>query len=82
MTRLHCGARSGGCGRCALRAFSWMLPATAAMPALVHHSPLRLCYAFTAASHLLPVECSIGPTGQLPGFLRPETAQGMFVNFR
>jgi glycyl-tRNA synthetase len=25
---------------------------------------------------------SIGPTGQVPGFLRPETAQGMFVNFR
>jgi glycyl-tRNA synthetase len=25
---------------------------------------------------------SIGPTGQLAGFLRPETAQGMFVNFR
>ena len=24
----------------------------------------------------------IGPTGQLAGFLRPETAQGMFVNFR
>lgn len=23
----------------------------------------------------------IGPSGQLPGFLRPETAQGMFVNF-
>jgi glycyl-tRNA synthetase len=25
---------------------------------------------------------SIGPTGNQPGFLRPETAQGMFVNFR
>ncbi len=25
---------------------------------------------------------SIGPTGAMPGFLRPETAQGMFVNFR
>eukprot|EP00958_Prasinococcus_capsulatus_P011578 scaffold1146_cov399-Prasinococcus_capsulatus_cf.AAC.67 len=24
----------------------------------------------------------IGPTGQLQGFLRPETAQGIFVNFR
>jgi glycyl-tRNA synthetase len=24
----------------------------------------------------------IGPTGKLPGFLRPETAQGMFVNFK
>ena len=24
----------------------------------------------------------IGPTGQLQGYLRPETAQGMFVNFR
>lgn len=23
----------------------------------------------------------IGPTGYLPGFLRPETAQGIFVNF-
>jgi glycyl-tRNA synthetase len=26
--------------------------------------------------------CSIGPTGDKVGFLRPETAQGMFVNFR
>lgn len=25
---------------------------------------------------------SIGPTGQLAGFLRPETAQGQFVNFK
>ncbi|CAF1670028.1 unnamed protein product [Rotaria magnacalcarata] len=25
---------------------------------------------------------SIGPTGQLKGYLRPETAQGMFVNFK
>lgn len=25
---------------------------------------------------------SIGPAGNSPGFLRPETAQGMFVNFR
>lgn len=25
---------------------------------------------------------SIGPAGNMPGFLRPETAQGMFVNFK
>jgi len=25
---------------------------------------------------------NIGPTGQTPGFLRPETAQGIFVNFK
>lgn len=25
---------------------------------------------------------SIGPTGQVPGFLRPETAQGIFTNFK
>eukprot|EP00180_Rhodochaete_pulchella_P003520 Plantae.Rhodophyta-Rhodochaete_pulchella.ctg610.p1 GENE.Plantae.Rhodophyta-Rhodochaete_pulchella.ctg610~~Plantae.Rhodophyta-Rhodochaete_pulchella.ctg610.p1 ORF type:complete len:534 (-),score=114.90 Plantae.Rhodophyta-Rhodochaete_pulchella.ctg610:761-2209(-) len=25
---------------------------------------------------------SIGPSGQMPGFLRPETAQGIFVNFK
>jgi glycyl-tRNA synthetase len=25
---------------------------------------------------------SIGPTGMIKGFLRPETAQGMFVNFK
>lgn len=25
---------------------------------------------------------SIGPTGQTPGFLRPETAQGIFTNFK
>ena len=24
----------------------------------------------------------IGPTGQMQGYLRPETAQGMFVNFK
>jgi len=24
----------------------------------------------------------IGPTGQLKGYLRPETAQGIFLNFR
>ena len=24
----------------------------------------------------------IGPTGQLQGYLRPETAQGIFLNFR
>jgi glycyl-tRNA synthetase len=24
----------------------------------------------------------IGPTGQLHGYLRPETAQGIFLNFR
>lgn len=26
-------------------------------------------------------DTQIGPTGQLKGFLRPETAQGHFVNF-
>ncbi|KAG0174501.1 Glycine--tRNA ligase 1, mitochondrial [Apophysomyces sp. BC1034] len=30
----------------------------------------------------LMFESSIGPTGQLKGFLRPETAQGQFVNFK
>ncbi|GJQ12181.1 hypothetical protein GpartN1_g3972.t1 [Galdieria partita] len=30
----------------------------------------------------LMFQTSIGPTGLLPGFLRPETAQGIFVNFR
>jgi glycyl-tRNA synthetase len=30
----------------------------------------------------LMFQTSIGPTGNQPGFLRPETAQGMFVNFR
>ena len=30
----------------------------------------------------LMFQTSIGPTGALVGFLRPETAQGMFVNFR
>eukprot|EP00871_Galdieria_phlegrea_P000209 jgi/Galph1/1189/GphlegSOOS_G6051.1 len=30
----------------------------------------------------LMFQTSIGPTGMLPGFLRPETAQGIFVNFR
>jgi glycyl-tRNA synthetase len=24
----------------------------------------------------------IGPTGHMTGYLRPETAQGMFINFR
>ena len=27
-------------------------------------------------------ETLIGPTGQLTGYLRPETAQGIFINFR
>ena len=30
----------------------------------------------------LMFKTSIGPSGALEGFLRPETAQGMFVNFR
>lgn len=30
----------------------------------------------------LMFETSIGPAGNLRGFLRPETAQGIFVNFR
>ncbi len=30
----------------------------------------------------LMFQTSIGPTGTVQGFLRPETAQGMFVNFR
>lgn len=25
---------------------------------------------------------SIGPTGDLPAYLRPETAQGIFINFK
>ena len=25
---------------------------------------------------------SIGPSGLIPGFLRPETAQGIFLNFK
>lgn len=29
----------------------------------------------------LMFETKIGPSGQLPGYLRPETAQGQFVNF-
>lgn len=30
----------------------------------------------------LMFDAQIGPTGQLAGYLRPETAQGIFVNFR
>ena len=30
----------------------------------------------------LMFKTDIGPTGKAPGFLRPETAQGIFVNFR
>ena len=30
----------------------------------------------------LMFETQIGPTGQNPGYMRPETAQGMFVNFQ
>jgi glycyl-tRNA synthetase len=29
----------------------------------------------------LMFESNIGPTGQIKGYLRPETAQGHFVNF-
>ena len=30
----------------------------------------------------LMFKSEIGPTGQFPAFLRPETAQGIFVNFK
>jgi len=30
----------------------------------------------------LMFKTSIGPTGNLPGYMRPETAQGIFVNFK
>ncbi|GIQ91033.1 glycyl-tRNA synthetase, partial [Kipferlia bialata] len=30
----------------------------------------------------LMFETQIGPTGKVRGFLRPETAQGIFVNFK
>ena len=30
----------------------------------------------------LMFDTSIGPTGKIPGFLRPETAQGIFTNFK
>jgi len=30
----------------------------------------------------LMFECQIGPTGYVKGYLRPETAQGIFLNFR
>jgi glycyl-tRNA synthetase len=30
----------------------------------------------------LMFQTQIGPTGQVRGFLRPETAQGIFVNFK
>ena len=33
-------------------------------------------------SRVRPSRCRIGPAGNQVGFLRPETAQGMFVNFR
>ena len=42
----------------------------------------------TTGGNLLPpiafnlmFQTSIGPSGQLPGYLRPETAQGQFINF-
>lgn len=38
---------------------------------------LTPCYPFN-----LMFQTSIGPSGMLPGFLRPETAQGIFVNFK
>jgi glycyl-tRNA synthetase len=38
---------------------------------VTHPEPFNLMFA-----------TSIGPTGTVPGFLRPETAQGIFVNFK
>ncbi len=39
--------------------------------------------ALTPATHFnLMFKSSIGPSGLLPGYLRPETAQGIFVNFK
>lgn len=35
-----------------------------------------------AVAFNLMFEAQIGPTGQLKGYLRPETAQGIFLNFR
>lgn len=35
-----------------------------------------------AVAFNLMFESQIGPTGQLKGYLRPETAQGIFLNFR
>jgi len=40
-------------------------------------NPVSKCLAFN-----LMFATSIGPTGLVKGFLRPETAQGMFVNFK
>jgi len=40
-------------------------------------NPVTKCIPFN-----LMFSTSIGPTGQYKGFLRPETAQGMFVNFK
>lgn len=39
--------------------------------ALTHAYPFNLMF-----------QTSIGPSGLMPGFLRPETAQGIFVNFK
>ena len=39
--------------------------------------PLSLVYSFN-----LMFKTNIGPTSDRPGYLRPETAQGMFLNFR
>ena len=35
-----------------------------------------------AAPFNLMFESQIGPTGHLKGYLRPETSQGIFLNFR
>ncbi len=41
------------------------------------NEPLRTLYPFN-----LMFQTQIGPTGTIPAYLRPETAQGIFVNFR
>ena len=47
------------------------------MTSLTTGNAVTECVAFN-----LMFSTSIGPTGLMKGFLRPETAQGMFVNFK
>eukprot|EP00166_Cyanidium_caldarium_P005645 ctg_70.g29 len=53
----------------ALRRFDVRAPDT--------NNPVSAPYSFN-----LMFQTQIGPTGTIPAYLRPETAQGMFVNFR
>lgn len=77
-------------GAAALQADVPGAPATATCRRSVLHAArsvisacsARLTTYFLAHNLLLMPKTSIGPSGNMVGYMRPETAQGIFVNFK